>query len=183
MKIKLRTSSNTICIEQLVDFILKNEELFKKKLKHNQSQKSKSKKSKILTCEIDDSLYYKLKKQFLGSRIKYILELAAELSTEKELAYGKKLFLKNEGWVREVIVDTGRVDGVNHGDKRVVELKFLEGWKGALGQVLVYSHSFPSSYSKEIWLITPQPNKLTHSKKTTILQTCEKYGVICKFVS
>lgn len=142
---------------------------------------------KYYIYDIDSIIYNKLKELIIGKKLRIKIGTLIELivlceygAKASELFYSKLLFKKKDGWEREIKVKEGRVDGVHKKDKKLVELKFVDGWKGALGQILAYSHSFDIDYNLEIWLLL---NKTISScTKKLIEETCERYGVTPKFI-
>jgi hypothetical protein len=98
-----------------------------------------------------------------------------------ELRYGDGLFPQPD-WEREVCIPgVGRIDGLCRKDRRIVELKFLKGWKSALGQVLAYKKNKFTDYSAEIWLLT-QKNELNPKLEKLITSTCSSLGVKVQFI-
>lgn len=179
---------NDFISKTIEDFILQFELKENKKdfsLFENNNNKVKPSK-KYCIYDIDTIHYNKLKDiiRILNLKIKINSFVEAILLSEgkpaSELFYSKLLFKKKDGWDREIKIKEGRIDAINHSQKRLVELKFLEGWKGALGQVLAYSHSFNLSYSLEIWLLFEK--NLNPKTKKTIEETCKNYNVKPKFV-
>ena len=137
-----------------------------------------------VAVNIDLDSFNKIRTLSRRHRIKNILAALIRISYRykgTELAYGDSLFLEKDGWIREISVAGGRIDGLNHSAKRMVELKFFKGWKGALGQIVVYGSSFPN-YQKEIWLLTTEEEFRNKKMIQTIESNCFRFGVLVRFV-
>lgn len=137
-----------------------------------------------VAINIDLNSFNKIRALSQRHRIKNILAALIKISYRykgTELAYGDSLFLEKDGWIREIPVVGGRIDGLNHLTKEIVELKFFKGWKGALGQIVVYGSSFPN-YQKEIWLLTTEEEFRNKKMIQTIESNCSKFDVLVKFV-
>lgn len=155
---------------------------------HKHRHKHKIHSLKLVSVEIDDALFIKLKQRFANTRLQKILEFAYLIIIithfrRNELEYGNFLFKANEGWAREVRTKSGYIDGLNFRLKKIVELKFIAGWKSALGQILSYVSDSPSKYegfSKEIWLICDKISK--KNKGASIIKVCEKFEVEVVFI-
>lgn len=192
MLIKFRVPSSSAETSELLDGFIKKlseaDELLLSKIDaklKNHKHKHKISNYRFVSVEIDDALFIKLRQRFTGNRLQKILEVAYLIIIithfrRNELEYGKILFKANEGWKREVRTKSGNIDGLNRKLCRVVELKFVEGWKGALGQILAYveTDTYLAKYSKEIWLICRDGVRaLSKSKQENIEETCGKFGV------
>ena len=138
---------------------------------------SKQKKPKCKTrlrINISDEDYYAIKEFNPKNRVDDVI-LALINTKHNELYYGSSLFADKNIWKREVVVkNVGRIDGLNKKDKIIVELKFFDGWKGALGQILSY-HVFYPCFKKEVWLLMKSPQ--TNTKKDVITSICSKYDL------
>lgn len=143
---------------------------------------NKPKKSNIdsrRVIEIDNEIYQAIKSfgPNRGMKVDYIVEAILSPSNS-ELFYGGLLFTKPL-WKREVIVPVGRIDGLNIREKIIVELKFLNGWKSALGQILSYGYYYPT-YTKYLYLLySVNP---TNSLRTNIIDISSCYNVNIKFI-
>lgn len=145
--------------------------LIKQKRKRNFSKRK---------INISKDSYKKLKSLYNYKlfKIEFILE---SIITKRgdELFYGSTLFSDKNYWAREVQTPVGRIDALNKREKRVVELKFISGWKSALGQVLSY-HFFYSDYIPEIWLLDNM--KVNTATKNLITTICDINGVKVEFI-
>lgn len=54
----------------------------------------------------------------------------------------QKEFVENYGGLREVLTPVGKIDVLT--DKHIIEIKRAKAWKGAVGQLLMYSHYYPN---------------------------------------
>ena len=138
----------------------------------NQKLKKRSKKRII---DIDNDLYNGLKSSYNNSKIK-IEKIIECIITKRgdELYYGSILFKNKNLWIREKITPIGRIDGLNLIEKRIVELKYVDGFKAALGQIISYGYFYPT-FQKEIWLLVDK--KVSEKKKNLIKDICNKYLV------
>lgn len=81
-----------------------------------------------------------------------------------------------ENGKREVTIPNGRVDVLTDGD--VIEVKHHKGWKGALGQVMVYALHFPQKRKRiHLW----DASTMCPSERAQIEECCHKYGVCVTF--
>lgn len=92
-------------------------------------------------------------------------------SIEEEV---RAALLKEVGGQPEVITAVGRIDIFN--DQEVIEVKRIQDWKQALGQILAYAAFFPE-HSKRIHLFgRPDLAKLALAQAT-----CSEFGVTVTF--
>lgn len=179
-------SENLMDFQKLIDSGL-NEHIIKQIKLRLGKENHQYLKNKPYFINLAQEQYFFLKKTFNGYRVSTVLNtLAVVLSkkSQKETELGKLLFKKSEGWQREIITKAGRIDGLNKKTKQIVELKFLDGWKSALGQVLAYKASLGieySDYTLEIWLLLKTSNKC--SSFGIIREFCGEYGVTVRFIS
>lgn len=139
-------------------------------------KKNLIKKSIIISSEI----YSQLKSLCPHNKIELIIESIISQIND-ELYYGSILFKDKNLWEREKIIrHVGRIDGLNIKEKLIVELKFVRGWKSALGQILAYGHFYPT-FQKEIWLLGNK--KICAKEKNYIREICENLSVITKFIN
>lgn len=135
------------------------------------------KRNRIL--EIPKTLYHSLKRLFPHQPIENIIYSLFK-TKEDERYYGSLLFKEEEGWKREVsIPDVGYIDGFNYMLNLIVELKFIDGWKSALGQILAYSIAYPKM-RKEIWLLISSTPKISRQRK--IESICCSFDVHVKWI-
>lgn len=79
--------------------------------------------------------------------------------------------LKQLGGSKEVSTEAGRIDVLT--SLEIIEVKQVNGWKDALGQVLVYGYYYPS-HQKRIHLFGE-----CHSSYLDIIQKhCKEFGVL-----
>jgi DNA-binding transcriptional regulator YhcF (GntR family) len=78
------------------------------------------------------------------------------------------------GGLTEVATPLGRVDLLT--DTEIIEVKCLEDWKSALGQILVYASFYPE-HQKRIHLF----GQINPLKEIEIHRTCEELGVLATF--
>lgn len=138
------------------------------------------KRHKKRNIDIDKSLLLSLKKPFNNKLLK-IERIIEAIITQRgdELFYNAKLFSDKNVWIREVVTPVGRIDGLNKVDKIIVELKFIDGWKSALGQILCYNWFF-KFYKREIWLLKNRPFR--KKEELYIKDICFFYDVNVKFI-
>ena len=143
---------------------------------------------KPIRIEINTALYKKLKKEFPKYRVSTVLNCIYVLYVEKrklkETDYGKILFQKSQGWQRELRTEAGNIDGINYSSKRLIELKFVDGWKSALGQALAYKSALnlDSDFSIEIWLLFAN-SQIDRKKFSNIESFCNKHAVSAFFLN
>jgi hypothetical protein len=143
----------------------------------NNKQKGE-KKYKNRTLEIEKNLYELLKRINPRYRIELIIEAIIN-NYKNELWYGSLLFKDKNLWIREKITPVGKIDGLNLKEKRIVELKFISGWKSALGQIISYGHFYPT-FQKEIWLL--EDKKISEKDKNLIREICGNFSVLVEFI-
>jgi hypothetical protein len=132
-----------------------------------------------IRVEISDEDYYAIKTANPKLRVDEVVSSLIK-NKHNELYYGSLLFSDKNLWKREVIVkNVGRIDGLNNKEKLIVELKFFDGWKSALGQVLSY-HVFDPDYKKEVCLLMKDTQ--TQTKKDIISSVCSMYNVSVRFI-
>jgi hypothetical protein len=142
----------------------------------NIKQKGKSYKKRII--DVEKNLYFSLRKINSLCRIETLIESIIN-DTGNEFGYGSHLFKDKNIWIREKITPVGRIDGLNLREKRIVELKFISGWKSALGQISAYGHFYPT-FQKEIWLL--EDKKISNKDKNLIREICGNFSVLVDFI-
>lgn len=134
---------------------------------------------KKVKIDLEKNLYISLRQLFPKEKIETIIE-SIILTKSDELWYGSRLFKDKNLWIREKITPVGRIDGLNLKEKRIVELKFISGWKSALGQILAYSFFYPT-FQKEIWLL--EDKKISEKEKNLIREICKNLSVFVEFIN
>lgn len=104
-------------------------------------------------------------------RLDQYLSTLFNLAYSREYAYRDLCCSKFNGTPEVVIPGIGRVD-VLTADK-IIEVKDIRLWKGAIGQILVYSQFYPNHQPT----IALTPNPKNRYEIGTIKQICEKLGI------
>lgn len=142
----------------------------------NIKQTKKNYKKRVI--DIEKNLYFSLRKINNSCRIEKLIE-SIITDTGNELWYGARLFKDKNLWIREKKTLVGRIDGLNVKEKRIVELKFVSGWKSALGQIIAYGY-FYQTFQKEIWLL--EDKKISNKDKDLIREICGSFSVLVEFI-
>lgn len=130
--------------------------------------------------KLPKDIYLSLKSLYPNQPIENIIYSIFK-QKEDERYYGGLLFKSEEGWTREVCIpDIGYIDGYNFYLNKIVELKFLEGWKSALGQILAYGMSYPKA-KKELWLLCSKTPKISQIKKIEFV--CNNFNVHIEWIN
>ena len=96
--------------------------------------------------------------------MKNISEYSVQLKIQKKL-----------GGKREVFVPAGNIDLVTHDS--VIEVKPIEQWKQAIGQILVYQQYYPDKKAKIALFNRTRRKYISKSYLKMIYDSCNSLGV------
>ena len=99
----------------------------------------------------------------------------------EEHSWRDKIALEENGKI-EVEVESGVIDVLT--ESKIIEVKKIENWKHALGQILSYSLDFylenPCETKRETWIYLF--GETDERRKELIIRNCSKYGVNVRFL-
>ena len=99
----------------------------------------------------------------------------------EEHSWRDKIALEENGKI-EVEVESGVIDVLT--ESKIIEVKKIENWKHALGQILSYSLDFylekPCEMKRETWIYLF--GETDERRKELIIRNCSKYGVNVRFL-
>lgn len=104
-----------------------------------------------------------------------IKQSSASLRVLTEYQISKNLH-KKLGGQREVITEVGTIDILTK--TQIIEVKNVKGWKGGVGQVIIYGDCYPS-HEKRLHLFGHANSKT----KELIEERCLKHGIIVTWES
>jgi len=125
----------------------------------------------MIACKVKKSTYFTAKAKFQRLGLFNFVDSTPRVNRERQILDLLKLKL---GGQIEVVTAVGRIDLLT--TTEVIEVKNINDWKGALGQILAYSAFFPE-HSKRIHLFgRPDLAKLAQAQAT-----CSEFCITVTF--
>jgi hypothetical protein len=90
------------------------------------------------------------------------------------------MIARDENGKVEVAVSVGFIDVLT--ESKIIEVKIVDKWKHAVGQVLVYACDLPNCYEKWVYLYGACTIAGGSANKNLIVEHCSKLDVRVKFI-
>jgi KilA-N domain len=133
-------------------------------------------------CWISSEFFYKVTEWIDKSKKDIILEYHKEISKIKKDEYflkEKEIQIKLVDFYnaeKEIKTNYGYIDVLTN--DKIIEIKHIDNYKNALGQILFYSFEYPDR-EKIIYLFSEE--EILEEKKNNIKKVCDLYNIIVEY--